>query len=676
MGSAPRSAVSTLALLAAIAGAAWAAVGCGGSGAQTTDATGKATADARRAPARRAAAAPPTLRATARPLATLPAPIQDSAVARVGRTVYAAGGLTPADTSSAAVSAFPAAGGRARSLASLPQPVHDGAAAPSGGAAVLFGGGQAEGTNAIVRVAPGAPRSVGRLPKPLSDNGAVAVGRAVYVVGGWDGTTPNAAIYRYTGGVTPYLAAKLPRGLRYAAVATLGGKVLLAGGEDAAGAPTRDIFSYDPASGRVVRAGRLPGPLDHAAAAAVGNRLYILGGLRGGSPTATILSWAPGEPRARRAGRLPERLSDASAVAVPGGVAVVGGRTASGPVDQVRLLRPQAPRAQARPAAAEPTATPVVHGAATAASDPVARLGLPPVPITARLPGYLMIADRDNNRIIIVSPGKRIVWRFPRRGHSPGQPFEGPDDAFLTPDRRSIITNEEFSDRVAIVSLDRQPRVTWVYGHQGVQGAGRGYLAHPDDAYLVAHDRVMVADIINCRVVWLNRPKARRALDRASRQLHARSAHRPAPAQRRHAAARRRRARDRDRWLGRPLRSPRAPALVDQDPDRLSVRRPAPARRQRARRRLQHAGPRRRPHAKGQGGLDLRAQLRRGRARPPVARCGLARRQDRGHRRLAPPGGGHRPRAPSGSSGNTGTTARAGRRPGYLSKPDGLQLVR
>ena len=523
MGSAPRSAVSTLASLAAIVGAAWAAFGCGGSGGYTTAATGKAPADGRRAPVRRGPVAPPTLRATARPLATLPAPIQDAAVARVGGTVYAAGGLTPAGTSSAAVSAFPAAGGHARSLASLPHPVHDGAAAPSGSAAVLFGGGQAEGTNAIVRVAPGAPRSVGRLPKPLSDNGAVAVGRAVYVVGGWDGSTPNAAIYRYTGGGTPYLAAKLPRGLRYAAVATLGGKLLLAGGEDAAGTPTRDIWSYDPASGRVVRAGRLPGPVDHAAAAAVGSRLYVLGGLRGGSPTATILSWAPGEPHARRAGRLPQPLSDEAAVAVPGGVAVVGGRTASGPVAQVRLLRPQAPRAQARPAAAaaEPTATPLVHGASTTASDPVARLGLRPIPITARLPGYLMIADRDNNRIIVVSPGKRIVWRFPRPGHAPGQPFEGPDDAFLTPDRRSIITNEEFSDRVAIVSLDRRPRVTWVYGHQGVQGAGRGYLAHPDDAYLVARGRVMVADIINCRVVWLNRRKrVVRSLGRAGNCTH------------------------------------------------------------------------------------------------------------------------------------------------------------
>ena len=46
-------------------------------------------------------------------------------------------------------------------------------------------------------------------------------------------------------------------------------------------------------------------------------------------------------------------------------------------------------------------------------------------------------------------------------------------------------------------------------------------LAHPDDAYLVAHDRVMVADIINCRVVWLNRRKhVVRSLGRAGNCTH------------------------------------------------------------------------------------------------------------------------------------------------------------
>ena len=143
------------------------------------------------------------------------------------------------------------------------------------------------------------------------------------------------------------------------------------------------------------------------------------------------------------------------------------------------------------------------------AADPVlARLGLPSLHGSAPLPGYLMIADRDNNRIVIVNPGKAIVWRFPSPGAlRPGQVFAGPDDAFLSADRTSIITNEEFSDTVAVLSLTRHPHLVWEYGHPDVQGSASGYLAHPDDAYLLADGLVQVADIINCRVLWLNNAK-------------------------------------------------------------------------------------------------------------------------------------------------------------------------
>jgi len=50
----------------------------------------------------------------------------------------------------------------------------------------------------------------------------------------------------------------------------------------------------------------------------------------------------------------------------------------------------------------------------------------------------LLIADRDNNRVLIVSPRKRILWMTGG--------LRGPDDAFFTPGGRSIITNEEFND--------------------------------------------------------------------------------------------------------------------------------------------------------------------------------------------------------------------------------------
>jgi hypothetical protein len=131
------------------------------------------------------------------------------------------------------------------------------------------------------------------------------------------------------------------------------------------------------------------------------------------------------------------------------------------------------------------------------------RLGLPPLHSSAPLPGYLLIADRDNNRIIVVNPSKQIVWRFPRPG-VPAAAFAGPDDAFLSANHLDIITNEEFSDTVAVLTLSRRPRIVWQYGHQDVQGSSAGYLAHPDDAYLLADRQVQVADIINCRVLWLS----------------------------------------------------------------------------------------------------------------------------------------------------------------------------
>ncbi len=138
------------------------------------------------------------------------------------------------------------------------------------------------------------------------------------------------------------------------------------------------------------------------------------------------------------------------------------------------------------------------------ARDPVlARLGLPPVRGRSPLPGYLMIADRDNGRLIIVNPAKQIVWRFPPPGGA-GVPFGGPDDAFVSADRRYISTNEELSDTIAVITLAAHPRIVWRFGHQEVQGSAPGYLAHPDDAYLLANGQIQVADIINCRLLWIS----------------------------------------------------------------------------------------------------------------------------------------------------------------------------
>jgi outer membrane protein assembly factor BamB len=125
----------------------------------------------------------------------------------------------------------------------------------------------------------------------------------------------------------------------------------------------------------------------------------------------------------------------------------------------------------------------------------VSPLGLPRVH-SRLVPGYLLIADRNNNRVLLVSPSKQVVWR--------DSSLIGPDDAFFTPGFRTIITNEEFHDTLVELSLKTHARV-WQYGHGGIAGSSPGYLNTPDDAYRLPSGITTVADIQNCRVVQINR---------------------------------------------------------------------------------------------------------------------------------------------------------------------------
>ena len=137
----------------------------------------------------------------------------------------------------------------------------------------------------------------------------------------------------------------------------------------------------------------------------------------------------------------------------------------------------------------------------------LARLGLPPLHGASPLDGYLMIADRDNNRIVIVNPSKQIVWRFPQPGGL--RPASGsPDPTTRSCRPTAAASSPTRSSRNGRRDLAlRRPRILWNYGHQDVQGAGPGFLAHPDDAYLLANGQIQVADIINCRVLWLDPAK-------------------------------------------------------------------------------------------------------------------------------------------------------------------------
>jgi len=119
------------------------------------------------------------------------------------------------------------------------------------------------------------------------------------------------------------------------------------------------------------------------------------------------------------------------------------------------------------------------------------------------IPGYLLIADRGNDRMLLVDSGKHVLWRYPKPGRGLSFPFNFDDDAFLAPNWRSIISNQEEQQTIEVISFPGGS-LKWHYGHVGAAGSAAGYLHTPDDAYLLSNGDRIVADVGNCRVLVLS----------------------------------------------------------------------------------------------------------------------------------------------------------------------------
>src|SRR2546425_78155 len=106
--------------------------------------------------------------------------------------------------------------------------------------------------------------------------------------------------------------------------------------------------------------------------------------------------------------------------------------------------------------------------AAQRASPQKGRLG--PGSDPSVLPGPVLIADRGNDRLVLVNPEGRVLWTFPEPGDlAPGERFKVPDDAFYTPDGKQIIVTHEDDFTVTLVEPESR-RIVWRYGTPGVHG--------------------------------------------------------------------------------------------------------------------------------------------------------------------------------------------------------------
>ena len=130
--------------------------------------------------------------------------------------------------------------------------------------------------------------------------------------------------------------------------------------------------------------------------------------------------------------------------------------------------------------------------------DPVSPTVTSQPPATDALGGLdVLIADRGNNRVLLISAQKQILWEYDFAGL---KPRSGADDAFFADGGKSIVVNLEHEQVVEVIDIASKA-VTWSYGTLGKRGSTPGLLNFPDDAYKLPSGDVIFADIRNCRIV-------------------------------------------------------------------------------------------------------------------------------------------------------------------------------
>jgi hypothetical protein len=405
--------------------------------------------------------------------------------------------------------------GSTHSIGRLPVGVHDAAGALVADQGMVFGGGSPSTFAGVESFAPPgvpghlgpfphlSPSSSGRLPQPRSDASAVTIGATTYVVGGYDGTRADPAVLATTDGRTFRQVAALPVAVRYPAVAADSGRLYVFGGEAVAGPlagkPVADIQVVDPGHGSASVVGHLPEPLQGAAAVNLAGHLYLAGGdssvaqrLPAGMGTTQlsppIAATAPGlntvstvwafdslHRRMLLAGHLQVPVAHAGVAVLGSRAWLVGGETGGTQQPVVQMMNPKLSFGRA--------------GAAGAGSP--------------YFGGHLLVADRANNRLLLLDPAMQIRWRFPSPSHPPDRHgFYFPDDAFFIHHGTAIISNQEENETVQEIAFP-SGRVTWSYGHKLQPGSAPGFLHEPDDAYLLKNGQITVADAQNCRVLFL-----------------------------------------------------------------------------------------------------------------------------------------------------------------------------
>ena len=206
--------------------------------------------------------------------------VHDAAGALVGGVPMVFGGGNSAET--AAVQAF-GPGATSRTVGRLPIPRSDLSAATVGGRTFLIGGYDGSTVRkSVIATTDGVTFSVlGDTPVPVRYAAVAAVGTDVYVIGGSNGGVGTRAVQvldTRTGAVRSI--GELPQSLSDAVAATVDGRVYVFGGMWG-GRASAQVWRLDiSATGApaLTPVAMLPTPVTDAAVAVLGHRAYLVGG--------------------------------------------------------------------------------------------------------------------------------------------------------------------------------------------------------------------------------------------------------------------------------------------------------------------------------------------------------------------------------------------------------------
>jgi Kelch motif len=183
-------------------------------------------------------------------------------------------------------------------------------------------------TSAIVRVNPttGASQPVGSLTEAVHDSAGVRIGNNVLVLGGGgpsENGTADAQLVSPDGHTT--VVGKMPQPRSDHVAAAVGGKVYVLGGYDGANIVGDVVATTDGTS--FTKVGTLPVPVRYPAVAVLGNAIYLFGGVAStkGTDTAAIQRLDTTTGRIDIVGQLPATVSHARAVVLANQAYLLGG---------------------------------------------------------------------------------------------------------------------------------------------------------------------------------------------------------------------------------------------------------------------------------------------------------------------------------------------------------------